>query len=370
MTAVGFGAQKQIEERIAAMGTNLLQVMPARSRYRPGQQFSGRARPPRITLDDARKLKAEASYAVAVSGVVQRSFTCVSTEASASVPVYGVNADYLIIKDWNCAVGAFFSDSEDTAKQRVAIIGWNTAKTLFGNAKNALDQRIRINNCAWSVIGVLSYQGSNGTMLDPDDLVLVPLETYLSRLARSRNLNNVALSVVDKRYMDAEEREVAAIMRESHHLSANAEPDFQVFNSASLIQAANATTQNLTILLAAIAGVSLLVGGIGIMNIMLVSVTERTREIGIRMAVGARGSDILLQFLAESCILSLGGGVLGIGLSFLACRVLGALNVAASISPFIVVIAVTFSAFVGIVFGYYPARKASNLYPIEALRFE
>jgi putative ABC transport system permease protein len=369
MTAIGLGAQKAIEDRISAMGTNLLQVTPARPIFRSGDQL-GRARPMRITMRDAEKLAAENSYAEAVSGIVQRSFTCVSSLGSTSVQTMGVSESYLDIREWKLAAGDMFEGVDNENKQRLAVLGWTTAETLFGTADAALDQKIRINQSSWTVIGILEYKGTDGGMTEQDDVIIVPIKTFLSRLAYSQSLNTIALKVVDKKYMEAAQREVEAIVRESHKIQDGATADFQVFNSASLIEAINATTRNMTILLAAIAGVSLLVGGIGIMNIMLVSVTERTREIGIRMAVGAHTGDILLQFLAESCVLSLIGGIIGIALSFGAVRVLALFKIPATISIVIVIISATFSAFIGILFGYYPAKKASNLYPIEALLFE
>jgi putative ABC transport system permease protein len=199
---------------------------------------------------------------------------------------------------------------------------------------------------------------------------MVPLDTALYRLSNSRNINSIAMSVVSKSYMEAAQREAELILREAHKLPDQTTADFEIMNSADLIDMASETSRSLTTLLAAIAGVSLLVGGIGIMNIMLVSVTERTREIGIRMAVGARKRDVLFQFLSESIILSLLGGVSGIALAFLVCRILGALNITTAINPVIIAAAALFAALVGVSFGYYPARKAAGLYPIDALRYE
>ncbi|MDR2374992.1 MAG: ABC transporter permease [Treponema sp.] len=370
MTAIGQGAQNEIEARISSMGTNLLQIQPQRTVFRSGQNMTGFSRLPRVTVEDRDKIVAENSYAAEVSALVQRNFTCIGTEGSASVSVMGVEDSYIRIRDWKIDQGAMFGEEENTERQRVAVLGADTAISLFGSTEGALGQSMRLGDGSWIIVGVLEAHGDSMGMQNADDMVLIPYRTYLTRLAPSKNLSSIVLTVVDKSYMDAAQREVEAIMRESHNLPDSAVSDFGIMNSTSLIEMAGETSRNLTILLAAIAGVSLLVGGIGIMNIMLVSVTERTREIGIRMAVGARKQDILLQFLAEACILSIAGGMIGIVLSYAACRVLAAFNIATAILPVIVLLAALFSLFVGVVFGYYPAKKAARLYPIEALRYE
>ncbi|MDR1175706.1 MAG: ABC transporter permease [Treponema sp.] len=370
MMAAGAGAQRSIEERISAMGTNLLQIMPRRIMMRAGQANMGGAlpRPNRLTRADARKLKNESNYAMAVSGVSRRNFTAASNSGSWSTTVMGVEENYLPIGNWNIAEGTFFGSEDLESRNRLAVLGASTAENLFGN-ENPLGQHIKISSDRFTVIGILEKKGAGGGM-DQDDVILVPLDTALTRLGNSQNLSYIAMSVVSRNYMDAAQEEAGLILREAHKLKDSDTADFEIMNQADVINMASETSRSLTGLLAAIAGVSLLVGGIGIMNIMLVSVTERTREIGIRMSVGARKADILLQFLSEAVTLSLLGGLAGICLALAACRALEAAGIPAVINPLIALIAALFAAFVGIVFGFYPAQKAARLYPIDALRYE
>jgi putative ABC transport system permease protein len=367
MVAIGEGAQKQIEARITAMGTNLLQIMPRRVRMTPGQQNT--ARPNRLTRADAVKLKNEAGYALAVSGITQRSFTVSSGNGSASVTVMGVEPDYLIIRNWHIEQGTFFDDTDGGQRNRVAALGATTAATLFGN-DNPVGNRIRIGTNQFTVTGILEKKGAGGNGTDQDDVIMVPLDTMLTRLSNTKNINQIAISVIRKDYMEAAQNEAELILREAHKLSNTDTADFDIMNQSDMIDMASETSKSLTSLLAAIAGVSLLVGGIGIMNIMLVSVTERTREIGIRMAIGARKQDILFQFLSESIILSLLGGFIGIGMAFIVCKVLSLAQIPTSINMLVVMAAALFAAFVGVTFGYYPAQKAANRNPIDALRYE
>jgi len=368
MVAVGQGSQKEIESRITAMGTNLLQIVPARRVQRNGQTVFMRANA--FTTADIAKLKNESSYAVAVSGVLSSNANVVGGGGNEQVSVQGVEPDYQIARDLGLDEGLFFDDQDMVSRNSVAILGRTTATNLFGDPTVCLGQQIRIGNVIFSVIGLLTSRGAGLGGQDQDDIVLVPLTTAMTRLNNSRNINQIVMSVVSKEYMTAAQKETELILRESRKIADGNDSDFNIMNQADMIDMASNVTKILTTLLAAVAGVSLLVGGIGIMNIMLVSVTERTREIGIRMAIGGRKRDILFQFLSESMILSLMGGILGIGLAVLATRILTVVKVPSSINPVVVAIAAIFAALVGVIFGYYPALKAARLYPIDALRYE
>ncbi|MDR2717825.1 MAG: ABC transporter permease [Treponema sp.] len=368
MVALGEGSQRMIESRITAMGTNLLQIIPRRQASRSGQNILMRMTA--FTKKDIQKLRDESSFAAAISGVVNSNASVSGGEGNIQVSVMGVEPDFNLARNYNVNAGIFFDEEDMILRSRVAVLGRTTAKNLFGDADNALSQQIRIGTIYFTVIGLLESKGAGFGGNDQDDVVIVPLDTAMTRLNNSRNINMIVMSVKNKEYMDAAQKETRLILCESRGIADEANADFDIMNQADMIDMASATSKTLTTLLAAIAGVSLLVGGIGIMNIMLVSVTERTREIGIRMAVGGRKRDILFQFLTESVILSLMGGILGIGMAFLVCRILSMINIPTAINPLIVTGSAMFAALVGVIFGYYPALKAAHLYPIDALRYE
>ncbi len=360
MVSIGQGSQARIAEQIAAMGTNLIMVMPPR-----GPRGANR-----LSLSDKDKIKSEASYISAISGETRGSFEIVGGFTSWSTSVMGVEGDYFTIKNWTIQEGSSFTEEDLKARNKVAVIGSTIATELFDN-QNVIGSKLRIGKTPFTVVGVLGSKGSNNMGEDQDDIIMVPLDTALSRLSKERFLDSIEISVISEELMEPAQNEIEAILKEAHRIGPTDTEDFTVVNQAEIIETASETSKTLTTLLAAIAGVSLLVGGIGIMNIMLVSVTERTREIGIRMSVGARKRDILFQFLAEAVILSLLGGTIGILLALGISETLKLFfSIPTLINPAVILISALFAAAVGVFFGYYPARKAAGLYPIDALRYE
>ncbi len=371
MVAIGEGSQAQIEANITSLGTNLLLVIPGSSNTGGVRQGGGSYK--QFTFDDIEALKREATLVDGVSPVVRSGGQIIGGAGNWFTSVYGVSPEYFKIRSWEVSSGEFFTDKDVTARRKVALLGKTVADQLFPN-QEPIGQNIRIRNIPFTVIGVLKAKGQTGMGQDQDDVILAPSTSVLYRLKGDRHsaaIDMINASAISSAKVDAATAEMRTILRKSHKLTEGQDDDFTVRSQAEIMQTATETTKTMTLLLGSIAAVSLLVGGIGIMNIMLVSVTERTREIGIRLSVGARESDVLIQFLTEAVVLSVSGGIIGITLS---AAVVAGLNkwttLQPIITPNIVVVSFLFSAFVGIFFGFYPARKAAALDPIDALRHE
>jgi putative ABC transport system permease protein len=367
MVAVGNGAQSQIEASISSLGTNLIIVSPGSSAQGGVSQGAGTFN--RLSVADAEKLKAEGTTLAAVSPLVTTRLVVIGPAGNWRTSINGVSPDYFTIRDWSLTSGEPFIDADVKAARKIAVIGATVANNLFPGA-DAVGAQIQIGHVPFTVTGVLTAKGQNATGSDQDDVILMPYTTAQNRLSGNVRLGQILVSSISASDIPAAQDEISAIMRESHRLGDNPD-DFTVRNQTEIAKAATSTTSVMSGLLAAIASISLLVGGIGIMNIMLVSVTERTREIGIRMAIGARGADVLTQFLVESVVMSILGGIVGLGVGFAGSLLLAHFTGWSTAVPAsAVVIAVGFSAAVGVFFGYYPARKAAALNPIEALRYE
>ncbi len=368
MVAVGNGAQSQIEKQIKSLGTNLIIVMPGATQQGGVSQGAGAFN--RLTVEDAEKLKRDGTMLSAVSPVVSTRTQLIGPQGNWRTLIQGVSPDFLTIRDWQVTSGESFSEADVRSRRTVAVLGATVAKALYPDG-DPVGAQIQIRNTPFTVVGVLAPKGQNAGGMDQDDVVLVPYTTAQTRLSGNVRIGQILASTFSPQDIPAAQQEIAGIMRESHKIADGADDDFTVRNQTEIAQAATSTTRVMSGLLAAIASISLLVGGIGIMNIMLVSVTERTREIGIRMSIGARGSDVLTQFLVESIVMSLLGGVIGLAAGFGGAALLGHLTGWTTATPAsAVAIAVGFSAAVGVFFGYYPARKAAALNPIQALRYE
>jgi putative ABC transport system permease protein len=365
MVTIGNGTTAQVTSEISKLGTNLLFV-------RPGQFGPGRASADakKFSERDVETIRDQVGGLRAVAGVNQSSQTVIFGGESRATTIIGTVGDYLVAQDWALASGRTFLASEERGGQAVCLIGETVRSKLFGSTP-ALEQTIRVDNVACEIIGTLAKKGQSGMGSDQDDVVMMPLKVFQRRIGGSQDVSSIMLSAEDGVSTSKVQANVELLLRERRKIVAGRDDDFSVNDMTQMAATLTGTTTLMTGLLGAVAAVSLLVGGIGIMNIMLVSVTERTREIGIRLAIGAVESQVLMQFLVEAVTLSVFGGVVGIALGLtIAYTAVSLMSVPFVVSPSIVLLAFAFSAIIGMVFGYFPARRAAQLNPIEALRHE
>ena len=373
MVSVGTGAQARVAEQIQSLGSNLIIVLPG-SRNSAGLRL-GQGSQVTITEDDSAAIAREIPVVQAVAPSSRGNAQVVYGNLNWSTNITGVTADYFETRDWGIISGRPILREDTDGATKIALLGQTAALNLFGDS-DPVGEIIRIKKVPFTVVGVLARKGQTTWGQDQDDIILIPLSTAKKKVlgasqANSRSVNSISIKVLPGEDMSEAEAQVRTLLRDRHRLQPYQEDDFWIRNLAEVLQTQEETSAVLTYLLAAIASVSLLVGGIGIMNIMLVSVTERTREIGLRMAVGARARDILTQFLVEAVTLSLIGGIIGIVLGIGSSNAISYFAEWRTVlDPGSVVLAFGFAAAIGIFFGFYPARKASRLDPIEALRYE
>jgi len=365
MVTIGGGATLQVKQQIASMGSNLLMVTPGK-RLGPGQSTSSLP----FKIADAEAISRDVSAIKAVAPVSTQSLKAIFGNQNWSTQVTGSNNEYLQVTNRSIRLGRQFTDSELRSGAAVCIIGETVVKKLFGG-QEVMGEKIRLQKLSCEVIGILHGKGQSTMGTDQDDIVVIPLTTNQRRIAGNQDVGMIQLSVQENVETEKVKQAIVYLLRERRHLSPSDDDNFNVMDMKEIAQMLTGTTQMMTALLSAVAAVSLLVGGIGIMNIMLVSVTERTSEIGIRLAIGALEREVLLQFLVEAVVLSSFGGLIGIVLALLVSVWLaGVMQVPFVFNAAIVFIAFLFSAAVGVIFGYFPAMKAARLDPIEALRHE
>jgi len=368
MVGIGNGAKSQVEAQIASLGQNVILIFSGSttsSGIRTGWGSAGT-----LKIEDAEAIRREVPDVIGVSEEVVSTTQVAAGNQNWFTRIYGESADYFDIRQWPLADGAPFTAQDVRSANKVCVIGRTTATQIYGN-ENPIGQILRIKEVPFTVTGVLTPKGLSTQGVDQDDIVIMPYTSAMKRVIGGTTLRNINVQIGDAQQLEAAQQQIISLLQQRHNIRPGRDDDFTVRNQQEIAEAATATSRVMTLLLGAIAGVSLVVGGIGIMNIMLVSVTERTREIGVRMAVGAHGSDILTQFLIEAVTLSSVGGVIGIICGIGASKILSAYaHWPTLISVSSIAIAFLFAAAVGIFFGFYPARKAAALDPIEALRYE
>lgn len=369
MLAIGQGSKESIQAQISNLGTNLLTVYPSASMTGGVRLEAGSSM--RLTFDDYKAVASRCPAVMYSTPVVRTSGQLIAGSQNWRTSVWGVLPDYFYIRNLEIQSGLIFSEAENRTAQKVCVIGQTVTKYLFGEGIDPTGKQIRINKIPFVVIGQIAPKGQNSWGQDQDDIVIAPFTTVQQRMITVTYINSIMVSATSEKMIPEATDEITQVLKERHRLGASEDPDFTIRSQADIATAATATSGILTILLASIASISLLVGGIGIMNIMLVSVTERTREIGIRMGVGARGRDVLLQFLIEALMISLIGGILGVGLGILASGIIATvMKWPITITLQSILLSFLFSTAIGIFFGWYPARKAARLNPIDALRYE
>jgi putative ABC transport system permease protein len=366
--AIGTGAREAVQAQIRSLGANTLTV-------RGGTMTAGGVRmgggsENTLTVDDADAIRRECPAVQAVAPMVRTSAQVVFGANNWATQIQGTTSEFPIVRAWPVSSGVFITDSDVRGAAKVCVLGISVARELYGDA-DPVGTIVRIKDMPFRVVGVLSEKGGQSWGGTQDDVVMVPLTTGMRKLADRKHLQSIAVSAVSERDVNAAEQQITELLRQRHRIREGMDQDFFIFTQQEIASSAAETSKVMTLLLASIAAVSLMVGGIGIMNIMLVSVTERTREIGIRRAIGARRRDIMLQFLAESSFLSLAGGALGVALGIAAATAVTQIaRWPTMIQPAAVVLAFGFSTAIGVFFGYYPALRAAGLDPVEALRYE
>jgi len=367
VVAIGTGASQSIQQTISSLGANFIMIFPGAATQGGMRGFTGQSN---LTVEDADAIKAECPAVAYVSPTVRSSAQVVAGELNWGTQVWGVGVDWPFVRAWNTAEGGFFSDVDVRAASKVCVLGATVADSLFPQG-GSVGQIVRIKNVPFRVVGVLDRKGGNMMGSDQDDQIVAPYTTVMKRLIGQPRINMIYAAAASADQVDEAQQQIDALLRQRHRIAPGAEPDFSMRSQEEIAATQDAQMKILRTLLLSIAAVSLLIGGIGIMNIMLVSVTERTREIGIRMAIGAKGRHVLLQFLFEAITLSIVGGLLGVLLGFGGSKAAGKLlNWPVAVSASSIGIAFGVAAFVGVFFGFYPARKAARLDPIEALRYE
>ncbi len=366
MVTLGNGATRMVSDQISSLGSNLLMLRPGQQ-LGPGRDSAGAAN---FKLADAEAIRQQIPSLKAVAPVVGSRVTLVAASRNWSSQVNGTTNAYFVAGNWKLAAGRMFEADEETVGKSVCVVGNTVRKQLFGSG-SPLGSELRVKNFACEIVGLLAAKGQGAMGQDQDDMVLMPISTVQRRLAGNQDVSTIMLSMRDGANSSQVMEQIRRLMRERRKLADNEDDDFNVMDTKQIAETLSGAVRTMTGLLGAVAAVSLLVGGIGIMNIMLVSVTERTREIGIRLAIGALEHEVLLQFLIEAVVLSALGGLVGIALAFLACLSLTSLmNMPFLFNPGVNILAFAFSAVIGVVFGYMPARKAASLDPIVALRYE